>query len=75
MLAIYFYLNIITLHYSAARLTYVMAIIFPYAAGLAAASKNKKIRYVIIGLILVQFVVMASFYWIEPWWHVTQYKP
>ncbi len=72
LLAIYVYLNLITLHYSAARLTYVMAIIFPYAAGIASASQNRKLQYVILLLLLIQFVVMVSFYWIEPWWHVTR---
>jgi hypothetical protein len=59
-------------HYSAVRLTYEMGIVFPYAAGLAYAAKHTKIKYLLYGLLSLQFIVMVSFFWIQKWWFVTQ---
>ncbi|MBA4319157.1 MAG: hypothetical protein C0412_12220 [Flavobacterium sp.] len=72
MLGFYVFYNIVSFHYSAARLTYQMAIVVPYAFGLAAAAKNKKLSKLIFLLLTVQFIVLISFYWIAPWWHVTR---
>ena len=72
MSATYVFLNLNAGHYSAARLTYEMAIVLPYAFGIAGASRNKKLQWLIIFLLSIQFIVMVSFFWILPWWHVTK---
>jgi len=73
MLAIYIFANFtIYGHYSSARLTYEMGIVVPYAFGIASAAENKTIRKLLIILLSIQFVVMVSFFWIQPWWHVTK---
>lgn len=71
MIMVYVWSNLNS-HYSAARLTYEMGIIIPYAFGLASASKGKKLQLLILFLLTIQFTVMVSFYWILPWWHVTK---
>jgi len=71
MLIMYVLYNIMSAHYSAARLTYEMAIIVPYAFGIAAAAKSKKLLLIITALLFIQFIIMVSFYWILPWWFVT----
>ncbi len=71
MIMVYIYMNINN-HYSAARLTYEMAIIILYAFGMAGASINKRLKILIFILLSVQFITMISFYWIQPWWHVTK---
>jgi len=71
MLLIYICYNLNN-HYSAARLTYETGIIVPYAFGMASASENKKIKRLLLFLLSIQFVVMVSFFWIQPWWHVTK---
>ena len=72
MLGMYVYYNYSSDHYSSARLTYEMGIVLPYAFGITSAAGSKKIRYFITILLLIQFIIMVSFYWIEPWWQVTQ---
>lgn len=72
MIATYVFININAGHYSAARLTYEMAIVLPYAFGIASASKSKKLQWLIIFLLSIQFIVMISFFWILAWWHVTK---
>lgn len=72
MLLTYLYLNLGAGHYSAARLTYEMAIVLPYAFGLANAARNKKIKIILLALLSIQFIIMISFFWILPWWHVTK---
>lgn len=74
MLLFYFVYNMSSNHYSAVRLTYQMAIVFPYALGLAGAAKNKKLFPFILCLLLIQFAALVSFFWIEPWWFVTSPK-
>lgn len=74
MLAFYLVYNMVSNHYSAARLTYQMGIVLPYAYGIAAAGKNKKIFPLIILLLAIQFLIMVSFFWIQPWWFVTSPK-
>ncbi len=71
MLFSYVYTNI-NGHYSGARLTYEMGIVFPYAFGIATASKNKKLKMFLLIALSIQFITMLSFYWIQPWWHVTK---
>lgn len=72
MLAMYVLYNMMSNHYSAARLTYEMAIVIPYAFGIAGAATNKKMKLLLLGLLSVQFITLLSFYWILPWWHVTR---
>lgn len=73
MFAVYIYYNSKSSHYSAARLTYEMPIVVAYAIGLAASvQKNRLIMYGLYALLFIQMTVLVSFYWIEPWWHVTQ---
>lgn len=73
MLIIYSFANFTLYgHYSSARLTYEMGIIVPYSFGIAAASENKKFRFLLIILLSIQFITMISFLWIQPWWHVTK---
>jgi hypothetical protein len=72
MLFVYIYINRGETHYSAVRLTYEMGIVLPYAFGIASAFQNKKLKPPIALLLAVQFIIMVSFFWIEPWWHVTK---
>lgn len=72
MILFYIAYNIASNHYSAARLTYQMGIVLPYSFGIAGATLNKKLKPFILILLLIQFAVMVSFYWILPWWHVTK---
>jgi len=74
MLGFYFLYNVVSNHYSAARLTYQMAIVLPYAFGLVGTAKNKKLFPLIFLLLFIQFAIMVSFFWIEPWWFVTRPK-
>jgi len=71
MLGTYVFVNLNS-HYSAARLTYEMGIVVPYTFGLASVSQNKKIKYILLLLLSIQFIIMVSFFWIQPWWHVTK---
>jgi hypothetical protein len=72
MLGFYVFYNMVSGHYSAARLTYEMAIVVPYSFGIAAAYRyNKWLKYLLVVLISVQFIIMTSFFWILDWWHVT----
>lgn len=71
MIGFFIFYNIVSNHYSAARLTYQMGIVLPYAFGIAAASKIKKLSSIIFLLLAIQFVTLISFFWIEPWWFVT----
>jgi len=72
MLFMYVVYNMISNHYSAVRLTYEMAIVVPYAFGIAAATRTKRMKAVILVLLTIQFITLVSFYWILPWWHVTK---
>jgi len=72
MLGMYVYYNYSSDHYSSARLTYEMGIVLPYAFGISAAVEGRKLRNAIIFFLFIQFAIMISFYWIEPWWHVTR---
>lgn len=72
MLAMYVLYNMMSNHYSAARLTYEMAVVIPYAFGIAGAANNKKMKFFLLGLLSIQFITLLSFYWILPWWHVTK---
>ena len=72
MLLFYVYYNISANHYSAARLTYQMGIVVPYSFGITAATLNKKLKPFIIVLLIIQFSVMVSFFWIQKWWHVVR---
>lgn len=72
MLVMYVLYNMMSNHYSAARLTYEMAIVIPYSFGLAAVAINKKMKLVLLFCLSLQFIILLSFYWILTWWHVTQ---
>ena len=72
MIAFYFLYNMVSNHYSAVRLTYEMGIVLPYAYGLSSVAQIKKLRIVLLALLLVQFAVLLSFYWILPWWYQAQ---
>jgi len=72
MLGMYVLYNMMSSHYSAARLTYEMAIVVPYAFGIASAATNNKMKIVIFVLLTIQFITLLSFFWILPWWHVTK---
>ncbi|PIY69554.1 hypothetical protein COY90_00005, partial [Candidatus Roizmanbacteria bacterium CG_4_10_14_0_8_um_filter_39_9] len=72
MLGMYVLYNMMSSHYSAARLTYEMAIVVPYAFGIASAAMNKKLKIIIFLLLSIQFITLISFFWILPWWHVTR---
>ena len=74
MIGFYVLYNMVSNHYSAVRLTYEMGIVLPYAFGIAAAGKNKKILPVLFELLAIQFIILVSFFWILPWWFVTQPK-
>lgn len=71
-LSIYVLFNIKTNHYSAVRLTYIMPIALVYAFGIAGAASNKKLKWILLVLLFVQYSVMVSHFWIQPWWHVTR---
>jgi len=70
----YLVLNMASNHYSAVRLTYQMGIVLPYAFGIVSAAKNKKIYPFLLLLLVIQFIILLSFFWILPWWFVTQPK-
>lgn len=72
MLGMYVVYNMISNHYSAVRLTYEMPLVLTYAFGIAGAAHSKKMKMVLFSLLAIQFVVLISFYWILPWWHVTK---
>lgn len=72
MILFYISYNIAANHYSAVRLTYQMGIVLPYVFGIAGATRNKKLKKVAVILLVIQFVTMVSFFWIQPWWHVTK---
>jgi len=74
MLGFYLVLNMASNHYSAVRLTYQMGIVLPYAFGIVSAAKNKKIYPFLFLLLVIQFIILLSFFWILPWWFVTQPK-
>ena len=74
MWGFYLLLNMVGNHYSAVRLTYQMGIVLPYAFGIAAAAKNKKLWLWITLLLSIQFIILISFFWILPWWFVTRPK-
>ncbi len=71
-LVIYTLFNTRGSHYSAVRLTYVMPIAIVYAFGIAGAATQKKIYWVLAVLLFIQYAVMVSHFWIQPWWHVTK---
>ncbi|MCR4329316.1 MAG: glycosyltransferase family 39 protein [Candidatus Roizmanbacteria bacterium] len=71
-LVIYTLFNTRGSHYSAVRLTYVMPIAIVYAFGIAGAATHKKLRWLLTVLLFIQYAVMVSHFWIQPWWHVTR---
>jgi len=68
MFTLFVLINTASNHYSAVRLTYEMAIVIPYAFGISSAAKYGKLKYIVPFLLLIQFFMMLSFYWIQPWW-------
>lgn len=74
MLGFFLLYNIASNHYSAVRLTYQMGIVLTYAFGIAGAARNKKLFPLILLLLTIQFIILVSFFWIEPWWFVTRPK-
>jgi hypothetical protein len=77
MLGTYIFYNLGKHHYSGVRLTYEMGIVLPYAFGIAQIGsdiKDKKIslKNLTLILLIIQFAIMVSFYWILDWWHVTK---
>lgn len=72
MLGMYVVYNMISNHYSGVRLTYEMPLVLTYAFGIAGAAYSKKMKILLFSLLAIQFVVLVSFYWILPWWHVTK---
>jgi hypothetical protein len=72
MFAVFVFYNTKSGHYSAVRLTYETPIVLPYALGLGALIFNKYLKYLIAILLFIQMTILVSFYWIEPWWHVTK---
>ncbi len=72
MLGMYVLYNMISNHYSAARLTYEMPLVLTYAFGISTTAHNKHMNLVLLFYLLIQFVVLVSFYWILPCWHVTK---
>lgn len=71
-LMIYTLFNTRGSHYSAVRLTYIMPIAIVYAFGIAVATTQKKLRWLLTVLLFIQYAVMISHFWIQPWWHVTR---
>lgn len=72
MLGMYVLYNMVGTHYSSARLTYEMAIVVPYAFGIAGAATNKNMKIFLFILLTIQFITLLSFFWILSWWHVTK---
>lgn len=72
MLGMYIAYNMMSNHYSAARLTYEMPLVLAYAFGIAGAAHNKRMKIILFSLLIIQFVTLLTFYWILPWWHVTR---
>ena len=74
MISFYVLYNYLSPHYSAARLTYQMGIVLPYAIGISQAAKKPRLAQLLLLLIFIQFVTLLSFFWIEPWWFSTSPK-
>lgn len=72
MLVMYVLYNMISTHYSSVRLTYEMAIVIPYAFGIAGAATSKRMKIILFTLLSIQFLTLLSFFWILSWWHVTK---
>lgn len=72
MIAVFIYYNTRSGHYSAVRLTYETPIVLAYAIGIASAFNSSKLKALIYICLCIQMTIMASFYWILPWWHVTK---
>ena len=51
---------------------YAFGLIVPYTIGLGESSKNKYLKIITICLLIIQFIVMVSFFWIQPWWYVAK---
>lgn len=52
---------------------YAFGLIVPYTLGLSAFSKMGKRQYwLTISILLIQFTLMVSYFWIQPWWHVVK---
>lgn len=52
---------------------YAFGIVVPYTLGLSEFSKMGKWQYRFTVLILlIQFCLMLSYFWIQPWWHVVK---
>jgi hypothetical protein len=52
---------------------YAFGLIVPYTLGLSEFSKMGKWQYrLTVLLLLVQFCLMISYFWIQPWWHVAK---
>lgn len=52
---------------------YALGLIVPYVLGVSEFSKTGKWQYRFTVLILlIQFCLMVSYFWIQPWWHVAK---
>lgn len=65
--------SIMAPHSNSFKAFYAIGIVVPYVLGLSAFSKMGKWSYRFSVLILlIQFLIMVSYFWIQPWWHVVK---
>jgi hypothetical protein len=49
---------------------YAFGLVIPYIIGIKQATlTNQKIKFITIFLLLIQFLMMASYFWTQPHWH------
>jgi len=51
---------------------FVFPVVVPYVLGIVEAGKNKKLSIIVTLILLTQYIVMYSWFYIQPWWYVAQ---
>ena len=51
---------------------FVFPIVVPYVLGIVEAGKSGKFTYITPFLLIVQYLIMYSWFYIQPWWYVAQ---
>ncbi len=65
--------SIMAPHSNSFKAFYAIGIVVPYVLGLSAFSKTGKWIYrITVLLLLIQFLIMVSYFWIQLWWHVVK---
>lgn len=51
---------------------FAFGIVLPYAIGIGEAYQERKIKPFLIVLLLIQFALLLTYLYIQPWWHVVR---